>query len=123
MTRAAFLLTLLVLPELICACGRSGQQPQAAAATGAAEKLCAALRGTGIALQCSASDRDNAVNVVIDTGDDEAARKTCDKLAGSVAKQAADFPDKIRLRIFSPYRSDKQLASCSLDGADTSSAY
>ena len=81
------------------------------------------MKETGLTSQCSVSDRDSSVNVVIDTSDDEEARKACGRLAGKMAQLAANFPARMKLKVFSPYRSDKELATCSLNAAAGSSQY
>ena len=123
MTRVALLFVLLAPPLWICGCGKSGSQPQNPEAANEANELCAAIREVGLAQQCSVSDRDHSVNVVIDSGDDEEARKACAGLAVKMAQLTAKFSMQPKLKIFSPYRSDKELASCSLNAAASSSQY
>ncbi|MGA8147966.1 MAG: hypothetical protein WB870_10380 [Gallionellaceae bacterium] len=123
MTKASLLFVIAALPTVICACGKSGSQPQRPEVANAASKLCAAMKESGLTSQCSVSDRDSSVNVVIDTSDDEEARKACGRLAGKMAQLAANFPARIKLKVFSPYRSDKELATCSLNAAASSPQY
>jgi ABC-type phosphate/phosphonate transport system substrate-binding protein len=122
-TKAALLFVILALPTMICACGKSNSQSKSPEMANDASKLCAAMKETGLISQCSVSDRDSSINVVIDTSDNEEARKACGKLAGKVAQLAANIPAKMKLEVFSPYRSDKELATCSLNAAANSSQY
>ena len=123
MTRAAFLFVLLAPPLWISGCGKSGSQAQTPELANKADELCRAMQETGLAKQCTVSGSDNSVNVVIDTDDDEKARRTCADLAARVAHLAEKFPHQGKLKMFSPYRSDKLLATCSLDTADGSVPY
>jgi predicted small lipoprotein YifL len=118
MAKAALLFVLVTL----AACGKSGPRPASPEAAKQAEQLCAAIRASGLARQCSVDDRDLAVDVVIDATDDEAARQACAALAGRLVQRPA-LPAQMKLRIFSPYRSDKALATCPLHAAAGPSGY
>jgi hypothetical protein len=124
MTKAGLQFLILALPLSVCGCGKSGTSSRNPETASAMDQLCAAIKETGIAGQCSFSERDNMVNVVIDSGDDEKARRACAGLAARVTKDAANFSGQgMKLRIYSPYRSDKALATCSLDSAGGSAPY
>ncbi len=108
---------------LVCGCGKSGTTSQSPAGTGKVDRLCAAIKETGIDNQCATSERDNAVDIVIDTIDDEQARRTCADIAVRMTPRAAEFPAHMKLRMYSPVRRDKAIATCSLNAADNSGLY
>lgn len=67
---------------------------------------------TNLARQCKVGN--STAVVVIENDDDEAGREACAKIASSIARVSAKLSGNWQLQIFSPYRSDKQIASCAL---------
>ncbi len=91
---------------LISGCGSQHQQ------TKAEEALCTAIMDTNLASQCRVENSTAAV--VIDSDDDEAGREACAKIATGISKVSAKLSGNWKLEVFSPYRSDKETASCPL---------
>jgi hypothetical protein len=105
------LLSMLVLSLAIAGCGRSQQgAPRQVDTSG----LCPAIQRTGLAAQCEVSVFDSTVHVMIDKDDDEVARNVCAGIAGRIVQQTARLPAQWKLQVYSPYRSDKPLATCPL---------
>ncbi len=124
MIRARLLFATLALPVVVCGCGRSGSPSPSPDLAGDGDQLCAAINLTGLVQKCLISERDNMVDVVVDTGDDEKARRACAGLAKKVTKVAEELSAQgMKMRIYSPFRSDKALATCSLNAADGSVPY
>jgi len=118
MTKTALLLVIFTLPLMISGCGNSDSQqgsvPLKSAAADDTSQLCSSIEGTGLAKQCAVNNRDNTVHVTIDSFDDEAARNVCADVANKMAQLTARFSDRWMLQVFSPYRSDKPMATCPL---------
>jgi hypothetical protein len=118
MTKTALLLVILALSLTITGCGNSdSQQESALGKPGAADdtsKLCSSIEGTGLAKQCSVNSRYSIVGVIIDSNDDEVARNICADVANKMTQLTANFSGSWKLQIFSPYRSDKPMATCLL---------
>lgn len=109
-TNAAAALVILLVTPMLGACHRSGNIPALEQDAG---RVCAAITRRGITPQCRANTIEGAIGVVIDT-DDEKARATCADIASQLKPLTAGFPANWKLEIFSPYRTDKPLASCFL---------
>jgi hypothetical protein len=123
MTRTALLLVTLALLLASSGCGKSvSQQESAPGKPGAADdtsQLCSSIEGLGpdghgLAKQCSVNSRNSTVGVVVDSNDDEVARNICAGIADKMAQLTAHFSGSWKLQIFSPYRSDKPMATCVL---------
>jgi len=118
MTRAALLLVILALYLTLAGCGNSDKpQESASAKSGAAEDvpgLCSSIVGGGLAKQCTVNSREGLVGVMIDSFDDEVARNVCADIAGKTTQLTAHLSGQWKLQVFSPYRSDKPLATCLL---------
>jgi peptidyl-tRNA hydrolase len=99
----------VLFPLLAITLAACSAKPQNASDAGA---ICKAISDTGLARQCEAGNA--TVAVVIDSDDDEAGRETCGKISARVSHAAAKLKGSWQLEIFSPYRSDKQIASCPL---------
>jgi hypothetical protein len=118
MTRTALLLVMIALYLALAGCGNSDkQQEPASGKSGAAEDmpgLCSSIVGTGLAKQCTVNSRESLVGVMIDSFDDEVARNACADIVSKTTQQTAHLSGQWKLQVFSPYRSDKPLATCSL---------
>jgi hypothetical protein len=115
MTRKILLLSILVLSVAVAGCGRSQQDSaRSGQAAGDTSGLCAAIQLTGLAAQCAVNSGDSTVHVMIANDDDEVARNVCAGIAGRIAQQTARLPAQWALQVYSPYRSDKALATCPL---------
>jgi hypothetical protein len=103
---------------MITGCGNSdSQQESVSGKPGAADdtsKLCSSIEGTGLVKQCSVNSRYSEVGVIIDNNDDEVARNICADVANKMTQLTANFSSSWKLQIFSPYRSDKPMATCLL---------
>jgi hypothetical protein len=106
----ALFFTAFFLSATLTGCGQSGTSPVDA---GESNKLCGAIKDTGLTKQCSASNLSDTVGIVIDTND-EAARNLCIDIAGKIKPLTVNFTGSWKLQIFSPYRNDKPLAYCAL---------
>lgn len=119
MIKTALLLVIFALLMLFAGCGKSGkQQGPATGVSGAAMDipgLCSSIEGTGLAKQCTVNSQDNEVSVTIDSFDDEVARNNCADIAGKTTQLTARLSGQWKLQVFSPYRSDKPLATCPLN--------
>lgn len=111
MTKRALLLLMFALPVAISGCGNSVPPQQAVDDT---SQLCPAIVGTGLARQCTVSSSDQTIHITIDSFDDNAARNACADVVNRVAKQTAHLSAQWMLQVYSPYRSDKALATCPL---------
>ena len=107
MIKKTTLLPTAMLALSIAGCG--GQPHESAKAETA---LCTAIMDTNLARQCTAAGSTAAV--IIESDDDEAARETCAKIASKITAVSARLTGNWRLEIFSPYRSDKETATCPL---------
>lgn len=118
MTRTARLPVILALYLTLAGCGNSDKpQESAAAKPGVPDDmagLCSSIVGAGLAKQCSANSRESMVGVMIDSFDDEVARNVCADIVSKTTQQTAHLSGQWKLQVFSPYRSDKPLATCSL---------
>jgi hypothetical protein len=110
MKTPALIFAALALSATLTSCGKSGTQP---VATDETNKLCGAIKDTGLTKQCSVSNLASTVGIVIDTND-EAARNLCVDIANKIKPLTADLTGNWKLQIFSPYRDDKPLAYCVL---------
>lgn len=79
-----------------------------------AAQLCVAISNMELANQCRINAHDATIDVMMDSSDDEVARKTCADMADKLMSITSHFTDVWQLQIFSPYRNDKALASCRL---------
>jgi len=118
MTKTALLLAIFTLPLTIGGCGNSDSQqgavPLKSAAADDTSRLCSSIEATGLAKQCTVSSRDSTVHVTIDSFDDEAARNVCADVAKKMGQLTVRFSGQWILQVFSPYRTDKPLATCPL---------
>jgi hypothetical protein len=118
MNRTALLLVILALYLPLAGCGNSDKpQEPASGKSGAADDmagLCSSIVGAGLAKQCTVNSRENLVGVMIDSFDDEVARNACADIANKTTQLAAHLSGQWTLQVFSPYRSDKPLATCLL---------
>ena len=114
---------ILALPLTITGCGNSDSQqestPGKPGAVDDTSQLCSSiegpgLNGQGLAKQCVVNSRYSTVDVIIDSNDDEVARNICADVADKMTQLTAHFSVSWKLQIFSPYRSDKPLATCLL---------
>jgi hypothetical protein len=76
--------------------------------------LCAAITGTVLVKQCTINSRDSVIEVTIDSFDDEVARNTCADIVYKTTRLTTHMPAMWKLQVFSPYRSDKPMATCPL---------
>lgn len=111
MTKKALLLFMFTLPVAFGGCGNSVPPQQTVEAT---SQVCPAIVGTGLAKQCTVSSSDHTIHITIDSFDDNAARNACADVVNRVAKQTANMSAQWILQVYSPYRSDKALATCPL---------
>jgi hypothetical protein len=99
-------------------CGNSGKQQEPSSgksgAAGDMSSLCSSIEGTGLARQCTVNSREGLVGVMIDSFDDEAARNACADIADKTTQLTARLSGQWKLQVFSPYRSDKPMATCLL---------
>ena len=118
MTKKTLTLLMLILPLTISGCGNSDSQqgavPPKSAAADDTSRLCPSIEATGLAKQCAVSSRDSTVRVMIANNDDEVARNICADVVNRVAQQTVHLSGRWMLQVYSPYRNDKALASCSL---------
>ena len=119
MTRTARLPVILALYLALAGCGNSDkQQEPATAKPGAADDmagLCSSIVGAGLAKQCTVNSRESLVGMMIDSFDDEVARNACADIVSKTTQQTAHLSRQWKLQVFSPYRSDKPLATCLLN--------
>jgi len=111
MTRKPLLLFMLALPVAMSGCGNSVPSQQKADDT---TLLCPAIVGTGLTKQCTVNSSEQTVHITIDSFDDNAARNACADVVNRVEKQTAHLSAQWILKVYSPYRSDKALATCPL---------
>lgn len=84
-----------------------------------AYRACSAMEGTRLITTCEVSGWDSTVDVRIDTNGAE-ARKICVEAVKMIRKISTKFTEskragiEWRLRIFSPYSSDRPIAACTL---------
>jgi hypothetical protein len=118
MNRAALLSAILAMPLTIAGCGDSDSRQTSAAGTPATtddtSKLCLAIEASGLARQCTVSSRFNTIGVIIGSNDDEVGRNVCADIANKFSLLTSHFSDHWKLLVFSPYRSDKPMATCPL---------
>jgi hypothetical protein len=115
MTKAALPFVILALYLLVAGCSDSDKhQDSTSGKPGAANDfsgLCSFIAGAGLAKKCVVNSRDNLVGVTIDSFDDEVARNVCADIADKATRLTAHLSGW-RLQVFSPYRSDKPMATC-----------
>ena len=118
MTKTALLLAIFTLSLTIIGCGNSDSQqgpvPPKQAAADDTSRLCSSIEDTGLIKQCTVNSRDHTVHVTIDSFDDDAARNACADITNKMGQQTAHFSGRWMLQVFSPYRSDKPMATCPL---------
>lgn len=118
MTKTALLLLILALPLPLAGCGDPDKpQEPASGKPGAADdtpSLCSSIERAGLAIKCAVNGRDSLVDVTIDSFDDEVARNICADIADKTTQLTAPLSGQWKLQVFSPYRSDKPMATCSL---------
>lgn len=110
MAKSTLLLFMFVLPVVISGCGNS-VPPQHKADT---SLLCPAIVETGLTKQCTVNSSEQTIHITIDSFDDNAARNACADVVNRVEKQTAHLSAQWILKVYSPYRSDKALATCPL---------
>jgi hypothetical protein len=96
-----------MLALTLAGCGSSHHESAKAEAA-----ICTAIMDTNLARQCKVENSTAAI--VIESDDDEAAREACAKIAAGISRVSAKLSGSWQLEIFSPYRTDKQIASCEL---------
>jgi hypothetical protein len=110
------LLVLLSLPVVLPGCGDSKkQQAPTSGKSGAVNDisgLCPTIVGGGLAKLCAVNSRDSVVEVTIDSFDDEVARNACTDIVNKTTRLTAGLSGQWKLQVFSPYRSDKPMATC-----------
>lgn len=103
---------------MFAGCDNSGkQQGTSSAKSGAANgaySLCTAIVADKLAKQCAVNSRESTVDIMIDSLDDEAARNVCADIADKTMQLTAHLSGQWKLQVFSPYRSDKPMATCRL---------
>jgi hypothetical protein len=118
MTKTAPLLVILALSLPLAGCFDSDKpQEPASGKPGAADdtsSLCPSIERAGPAIKCAVNSRDSVVDVTLDSFDDEVARNVCADIADKTTQLTASLTGQWKLQVFSPYRSDKPLATCSL---------
>ncbi len=92
---------------MLAGCGGSHHESAKAEAA-----ICTAIMDTNLASQCRVENSTAAV--VIASDDDEAGREACAKISSGISMFSAKLTGSWRLAIFSPYRTDKEIASCEL---------
>jgi hypothetical protein len=102
------LFTGCILTAVLVGCGNSGTQPATT------NKLCAAIRETGLARQCLINKPSGTIGIVADTEDDQAARTICADIENRIRPLTSGLAGSWELQVFSPYREDKPLAHCTL---------
>jgi hypothetical protein len=112
MKKTALLLVIFALSLSISGCGKS--VPLSGATADDTSRLCSSIVGTGLTKQCAVQTGDSTVHITIDSLDDEAGRDVCADVANRMMQLTAHFSGKWMLQVFSPYRSDKPLATCPL---------
>jgi len=108
---AALLIAALILSATLAACGKTENQTSA---SDVPNKLCAAIRDTGLTKQCLVNSLDSTLAIVAETDDDQKARMLCADIAQRMKLESSGLSDQWKLQIFSPYRDDKPLAACYL---------
>jgi hypothetical protein len=118
-TKKVLMLAILASHVALAGCGDSDKQQAATSGkSGTANDLsglCPAITGTGLVKQCTVNSRDGAVEVVIDSFDDEVARNVCANIANKMTQLNFHSSGEWKLRVFSPYRSDKPMAACFIE--------
>jgi len=107
MKHFALLLAILATPVMIAGCGKSAVEDDTT-------KLCTSIEASGLARQCTYSRSFNTVGVIVDSNDDEVGRNVCAAIANRFLPLTSHFSDHWKLQVFSPYRSDKPMATCPL---------
>ena len=100
--------TLLLVLFATAGCGGSQRS------TDDTSRLCPAIVSASLVKQCTVNSRESAIDVTIDSDDDEVARETCDHIVEKIKPLTSQFSGSWQLQIFTPYRSDKHTASCKL---------
>ena len=119
MTRSARVLVTVVLLAQLGGCGDSEKRHEDSSAkaggTNGMQEICSFVMRERLAGQCVVNGRDNVVEITVDSFDDEVARNACADIAAKTEHLAAHLSGQWKLRVFSPYRSDKSLAACPLN--------
>ena len=119
MTRMCLLRAILAPSIFLAGCGDSDKHPGSPAGKpGVANEIsgiCRTITATGLVKQCTINGHDNAVEVIIDSFDDEVARNVCAEIADKTTRLNVRLSGEWKLQVFSPYRSDKPMAACYLD--------
>jgi hypothetical protein len=111
MKSTTLLLATLALSTMITGCNPATQssiEPEMA------KKLCRAILNNGLSPLCMPSDEHRTIGIMLDSNDDELARKLCLNVANKLKPMMVDFSGQWRLEVFAPLRSDKPLSYCVL---------
>jgi len=111
MKDTALFFAALALAATLAGCGKTETPPAETANT---TKLCDAVKNLPSVMKCSVSNLDSAVAIIVDTQDDEAARKMCLDFAGRMRPLVTGLSGQWDIQIFSPYRDDRPLNYCAL---------
>ena len=112
MRNTVLLFVTLTLSVTFAGCGKSDAPPPVSADK--TDKLCAAIKDTGLTQRCIVSNSDRTIGITFDSNDDEKARRLCMEIAKRVKPLTADFPAQWQLQVISRYRDDKPLNYCFL---------
>lgn len=111
MKNTTLLLATLTLSTMIAGCNPENQSP---VAPEMAKKLCRAILNNGLSPLCMPSDEHQTIGIMLDSNDDEMARKLCAHVANKLKPMMTDFSGQWRLEVFAPLRNDKPLNYCVL---------
>jgi hypothetical protein len=118
MTRTSLLLLTVALLLPLSGCGNSDKQREAVSGKAGTAKdtpeICSPIMVAGLVKQCAVNNHDSAIDVTIDSMDDEVARNICAEIVDMTTRLSTHFAGRWKLRVFSPYRKDKELAACIL---------
>jgi hypothetical protein len=119
MIKIARLYVILALFMMITGCGNSDSQqesvPGKPSVADVTFLLCSSIvGGSSLAKECTVNNRYSEVGVTIDSNDEGVARNTCADIANKMTKLTAHLSASWKLQIYSPYRSDKPMATCLL---------
>jgi hypothetical protein len=118
MTRTSLLLLTVALLLPFGGCGNSDKQQEAVSGKAGTAKdtpeICSSIMVAGLVKGCAVNNHDTAIDVTIDSMDDEVARNICTKIVDMTTRLSVHLAGQWKLRVFSPYRRDKELAACFL---------